>query len=75
MLLTFLITSAVLSLFAACYYLSRVISCNYFRRVRGGWRRLHRNGNDVERFHDDVVVKDWIEMDVTEKGAQSPHFE
>jgi hypothetical protein len=29
----------------------------------------------VERFHDEVVVKDWIEMDVTEKGAQSPHLE
>jgi len=75
MLLTFLITSAVLAIFAAVYYLSRIISCNYVRRMRG-WRRLRRNSNDLERFHsDDVVVKDWIEMDVTEKGAQSPHLE
>jgi hypothetical protein len=74
MLLTFLITSAILSIFAAVYYLSKIISCNYFRRVRG-WRKLRRSSNDVERFHDEVVVKDWIEMDVTEKGAQSPHLE
>jgi hypothetical protein len=27
-------------------------------------------------FHDDnIVSKDWMEMDITEKGARSPHQE
>jgi hypothetical protein len=73
MLLTFLITTAVLSIFACVYYVSRAISCGYLRRLRG-WRRVRRS-SDVEVFHDGVPDKDWMELDVTEKGARSPHQE
>ena len=83
LLLTVIITSSVLSLFACTYYLTRLVSCNCFRRFRG-WRRVRRASDGrrmsdtrrttdtIEIFRDDVD-KDWLELDVTEKGARSPH--
>lgn len=71
LLLTVIITTAVLSLIAGLYYLSKLVSCSPFRRLRL-FARKRRTGSDIERL---IVDKDWLERDVPEKGASSPHLE
>jgi hypothetical protein len=79
-LLTVLITTAVLSIFAIIYYLSRYVSYGCFRRLRG-WRRIRRrssgSNNIVELFNDETIRnKDWMEMNGIDRGARiSPHQE
>ena len=85
LLLTFLITIGVLSLFALVYCCIRSLSaCLSYRRFRtNAWTRLRKsNANHDEGIWSSSSLSDrdssdqnWIEMETTEKGGQSPHFE
>jgi len=85
LLLTFLITTGVLSLFAVVYFCTRSLSAflSYRRFRSNAWARLRKsNPSDDDGIWSSSSPSDressdqnWIEMEMTEIGAQSPHFE